>query len=171
MTKKLTEEQQQQIDELVEVEAGGGAKAGILGREWCEVCGELKNFHGFVGAMAAHVAGGRFICSPCSANKERGTVGNIHSPQLDRIIIERGFRYCGSCGREVVLFERTPEAAQKLPFTCPSCELPDRGLAARRRYLEHKATQEGGLERTSAYIHWAKREIEEMLSDCEPSED
>ena len=170
MTQRLTDEQNRQIDALMEVETGG-AKAGILGREWCEVCGKLGNFSGFICAMATHVAGGRYVCGTCSRSEDGTSFGKISSPQLDRIILDRGFRYCGGCGREVVLAERTAEAVQKLPFTCPVCELPDLGEAARRRYLEHKATQEGGLERASARIRWAKAGIEEILDDSKRSRD
>jgi hypothetical protein len=47
MKKRPNAEQRRQIDELMEVEAGSRAKAGIIGREWCEACGELGSFSGF----------------------------------------------------------------------------------------------------------------------------
>jgi hypothetical protein len=127
MKKRPNAEQRRQIDELMEVEAGSRAKAGIIGREWCEACGELGSFS--------------------------------------------GFRYCGGCGREVVIRPHRIEDLRRLPFTCPDCDGLDRGTAARRRHLEHAATQEGALEATAARIRWAKREIEEMLSDCESSKE
>jgi len=90
--------------------------------------------------------------------------------RLDALILERGFRYCGGCGREVILNERSVEEARKLPYTCPACRGLDRGTAARRRYLEHKASQAGGLEEAAARIRWAKAGIEEILDDSEDAE-
>lgn len=98
MCRRLTPEQKKTIDELVEVKAGD-APAGIVGREWCEACGQLGSFNGFAGAQVSHLDYGRFVCGRC-----RDGSG------------------------------------------------PRPGSAAAR-------------------IHWAKREIEGMFPDSEPSED
>ena len=169
MCKRLTPEQKKAIDELVEVKAGD-APAGIVGREWCEACGQLGNFNGFAGAQVSHLDYGRFVCGRCR-DGSGPRPGSAYTAPLDALTLERGFRYCNGCGREVIIRTWMIQDLRKLPFTCPDCELPDRGIAARRRYLEHKATQEGGLESASARIHWAKREIEGMFPDSEGSED
>jgi len=70
----------------------------------------------------------------------------------------------------VILEERSVEEARKLPFTCPACHGLDRGTASRQRYLEHKATQAGGLEAAAARIRWAKAGVEEILDDWEDAE-
>jgi hypothetical protein len=41
----------------------------------------------------------------------------------------------------------------------------------RRRYLEHEATERGGLERAAARIYWAKAGIEEMLDEAQDPEE
>ena len=169
MKNRPTPEQSRLIDELMEVEALSGSRAGIIGREWCEACGDLGNFSGFAGAIASHRDHNRFVCWKCS-DGNRPRPGSAYSAPLDFLIAERGFRYCSGCGREVIIRPYRIEDLRRLPFTCPNCEGLDRGAAARRRYLEHVATQEGGLEATAARIHWAKREIEAMLSGREPSE-
>ena len=152
------------IQELMEVKASG-VRAGVCGREWCEVCGKEGSFSGFLGAMWAHTASGRFVCGGCLKGPMRTESNGANPLTLDRLILERGFRYCGGCGLEVILSEPAVEEARRLPFTCPACEGLDRGAAARRRYLEHQATKEGGLERAAARIQWAKAGIEEMLGD------
>jgi endogenous inhibitor of DNA gyrase (YacG/DUF329 family) len=152
------------IEELMEVKASG-VPAGVCGREWCEVCGQEGSFSGFLGAMWAHTASGRFVCGGCLKGPMRTESNGANPLTLDRLIVERGFRYCGGCGQEVILSEPSVEAARSLPFTCPACHGLDLGAAARRRYLEHQATKKGGLERAAARIHWAKMGIEEMLGE------
>ena len=152
------------IQELMEVKASG-VRAGVCGREWREVCGKEGSFSGFLGAMWAHTAAGRFVCGGCLEGPMRTESNGANPLTLDRMILERGFRYCGGCGQEVILSEPTVEEARRLPFTCPACEGLDRGEAARRRYLEHQASKEGGLERAAARIQWAKAGIEEILGD------
>jgi len=154
------------IQELMQVKAHG-LTAGICGREWCEVCGEEGSFTGFVGALWAHTASGHFVCWSCRQERTRTSSEGGTPLTLGKLILERGFRYCEGCGQKVILPESTLEEALKLPFTCPACEGLDRGSAARRRYLEHKATKERGLERAAARIRWAKAGIEEMLEDDE----
>jgi len=154
------------IEELVQVKARG-VPAGICGREWCEVCGNEGSFTGFAGAMCSHTAGGHFVCWSCRQERTRASSEEGTSPTLGKLILERGFRYCEGCGRKVVLPESTLEEALKLPFTCPACKGLDRGPAARKRYLEHEATKEQGLERAAARIRWAKAGIEEILEDDE----
>jgi ribosomal protein S27AE len=164
MSAKKKDKEDQRIEELLEVKAGG-IGAGVCGREWCELCGKEGSFTGFVSAMAAHMAGGRYVCGRCSRSEDGTSWGTIGTAQLDRLILDRGYRYCGGCGREVLLQEHAVEEARRLPFTCPKCHGLDRGKAARRRYLEHEATKQGGLERAAAHIYWAKAGIEEILGD------
>jgi hypothetical protein len=158
MSEKNENDRKRLIEELVETKAHG-EPAGICGREHCERCGQLGNFSGFCGALGSHLDYNRFTCWQC---KTEGS-----GPGLDQLILERGFRYCGGCGREVILQERTIEETRKLPYTCPPCHGLDRGKAARRRYLEHQATKPGGLDRAAARIRWAKTGIEEILDDSE----
>ena len=132
-------------------------RAGIYGREYCERCGEAKSFSGFGGAMATHTAQGRFVCWACSQGSS--------SRDLDALILERGFRFCANCGREVPLERRTEEEVRQKGWTCAECELPDIGLAARRRYLEHKAGEDGGLEAAVARVRWAEAGLKEIIGD------
>lgn len=164
MSAKKKDEQDQRIEELVNAKADGVA-AGVCGREWCELCGQEGSFSGFLGAIWAHNAAGRFVCSQCRKGPLRTENGGANSLTLDELILERRYRYCVGCGREVLLQEPTLEEARRLPFTCPKCHDLDRGKAARRRYLEHEATKQGGLERAAAHIYWAKAGLEEMLGD------
>ena len=164
MSRKDKDEQRERIDELLDVEVRG-MKAGVYGRQWCEGCGKEGSFSGFIQAMATHTASGRYICGTC----RKGDSGYGSSDSLDELILERGFRYCGGCGREVILEERTVEVARRRPFTCPACFGLDEGRSGRRRYLEHKATKEGGLKQAAARIEWARAGIESMLSNTEDS--
>lgn len=158
------DDQDQRIKELLDVKAGGTG-AGICGREWCEVCGEEGSFSGFLGAMWAHTAAGRYVCGGCRKGSLRTESGGANPLTLDELILERGFRYCTGCGTRVALQVKTVDETRRLPFTCSKCHGLDRGRAARRRYLEHEATKAGGLERAGAYIYWAKAGLEEMLED------
>jgi len=166
MSKNEPDEREQRIDELLEVKAGG-VGAGICGREWCEACGQQGSFSGFCSAMAAHTAANRFVCGSCSHGKVGAGNGGASVAKLDELILERGYRYCASCGQEVILGKRTVEEARRLPFTCPACHGQERGEAARRRYLEHEATKQGGLERAAGHIYWAKAGIERILEETE----
>ena len=166
MSKGRRTDEDQRISQLLEVRAGG-TRAGICGREWCEVCGQEGSFHGFLGAMWAHTAAGRYVCGGCLKGNLRTESNGANPLVVDALILERGFRYCTGCGTEVKLQTDTVEEARRLPFTCSKCHGIDQGLAARRRYLEHEATKPGGLERAGAYIHWAKAGIDEMLGEEE----
>jgi len=124
MSKKEKDEQRERIEELLDIEVNG-MKAGVFGREWCEGCGKEGSFSGFICAMAAHSARNRYLCGSCRRREsERGKTG---SDWLDEVILERGFRYCSCCGREVILGERSVEAARRLPVPCPACRGLDRG--------------------------------------------
>ena len=157
-------EKEARIQELLEVKAGG-VSAGVCGREFCEVCGQEGSFSGFLGAMWAHTSAGHFICWNCRQEREHSLREGGTPPTLDKLILERGYRYCEGCGRKVKLAENTLEEALKLPFSCPACHGIDRGQAARRRYLGHEATKQGGLEKAAAHIYWAKAGIEELLGE------
>ena len=158
MSKKDKQDREQLIEELVNLKAGK-VSAGICGREYCERCGELGSFSGFTGALGSHLDYSRFTCWQCRAEGS--------GPGLDQLILERGFRYCGGCGLEVILQERTTEEARRLPFACSRCISFDREFEARRRYIGHNARQIGGLEETTARLRWAKAEIEKILDDPE----
>jgi len=166
MSEKEKDEQSKRIEELLDTEVNG-MKAGVYGRQWCEVCGKEESFTGFVCAMAAHTAAGRFVCVSCRREMLAGERRGSHSDSLDQLILERGFRYCSSCGREVILGARTLELAKKLPTPCPACVGIDRGRKGRRRYLEHKARQEGGLDQAAARIEWARDGLERMSRQAE----
>ena len=152
------------IQELMEVKAHG-VGAGVCGREFCEVCGQEGSFSGFLGAMWAHTAAGRYVCGGCRKERFRTESNGANPLAVDELILERGFRYCTGCGTEVKLQDNTVEQARRLPLTCSKCHGIDWGRAARRRYLEHEATKEGGLEKAAAHIYWAKAGIEELLGD------
>lgn len=161
MSKKVTDEQRERIDELLEVEVNG-MRAGVFGREWCEGCGKEGSFSGFILAMAVHSSAGRYLCGACR-HGELG--GGPRTDELDELILERGFRYCCECGRPVILEERTVEMARRRPLTCPACRGLDRQWSARRRYLEHKAESEGGLEQAAGRVHWARAGLERILEE------
>lgn len=154
---------QERIDELLDVGVRG-VPSGVFGREWCEACGKLGNFSGFISAMAAHRDWYRFVCGRCQ-DGNRARAGSAYTKPLDLLIVDRGFRYCGGCGRDVILVDTSPEELHRLPFTCPACQGLDRGRTARRRYLEHKATEQGGLKRAAARIYWAKAGVEDILAN------
>lgn len=158
------------IDELLEVESGG-MKAGIFGREWCEGCGREASFRGFVGAMAAHTASGRFMCGSCRKGALGSGHGGANSDLLDGLILGRGFRYCGCCGQKVTLRKRDVDEARRRPFTCAFCSRIDRQGEARRRYLEHEATKTGGLERVADRVNRAKAGLEHIFANPNPEED
>ena len=169
MSKKDKGEQRERIEELLDIEVRG-MKAGVYGRQWCEGCGKEGSFSGFICAMAAHTAANRYVCSPCRRGELGTGTGGASSSSLDELILERGFRYCCSCGGKVILEERTVEMARRLPVPCAACSGLDRGRAGRRRYLEHKATQEGGLEQAASRIHWARAGIERLSRQTEDPE-
>ena len=64
MSEKDRKNQEELIEELVETKAGD-VVAGIVGREWCERCGQLGSFSGFCGARGAHLDHHRFTCWKC----------------------------------------------------------------------------------------------------------
>ena len=158
------EKKDDRIDALLEVEVDG-MKAGIFGREWCEGCGREGSFTGFIGAMAAHTAGGRFVCASCRQGDLGTGRGGANSALLDGLILGRGFRYCAGCGQQVTLEVRSCEEAGRRPFTCSDCRGQDVVGRARRRYLEYEATLEGGLDRATARVQWARAGIERIVSN------
>ena len=158
------------IDDLLAAEVNG-MKAGIFGREWCEACGREGSFKGFAGAMAAHTAAGRFVCADCRKGRLGNGRGGANADLLDGLILGRGFRYCGGCGGGVDLDLKTVDEVRQHPFTCDGCQGVDLGRAARRRYLEHEAKKEGGLERAEARVQWARAGIERILENPNPEEE
>jgi hypothetical protein len=171
------------IDELMRLEARG-MRAGICGREFCEGCGEPGSFSGFWGAFVAHSHDGRFVCSTCrrgefgrgsdrdcDSGSGTGVMKSADYGKLDKLILARGFRYCAGCGVEVVLMgeskKHLQDEARRRPLTCWACGEISVGDEARRRYLEHKAKEPGGLERTQARLRWAKAAIQRMMPEEE----
>jgi len=151
----------QEIDRLLEVEVQGFG-VGIFGREWCECCGRLTSFDGFNLAMLTHFAS-RFVCGACTQKlcQEDHSLGFLET--LVALVQKRGFRYCEGCGEKVPIKETTREEIRRAVFTCPDCEVPDRGEAGRRRYLENEATRPGGLKRVTARVRNAKAGLEWIL--------
>jgi len=71
--------------------------AGVYALEACEICGEFKEYHGYISGLATHYSK-MFVCFECRKPLlEREYGWSLKKELVEDIIKKRGFRYCALC--------------------------------------------------------------------------
>jgi hypothetical protein len=119
------------------------SRVGIYGRRRCQVCGQLGQFSGWAGAMAAHGGGsGPFVAlahqhSAAERDQVRGPGNRARFCEVcgaPSSSTQRGTPLCGDCAASAAI-------------------VADLGDLARVRFIEHTALDDAALERFEQGIH------------------